>query len=197
VSKQHPHDRPRADAPRVAVSLNEEDMAALTAYFYRHTPSGRRRDRILKSMPLLVAVVWAYTVREHPEWGMQNPTRYALYLATGIPIIAGLGWLSLWYLRPNIARMSVQMGPRKRMLEPLTMVLEPEGIRLETKAGVGKAPWLGVRHVGKTDDHIFLLFTGPNGFIAPRRDFDNAEAFDAFAETAEHYRAAAKEGGKP
>lgn len=163
------------------VQLNEDDMAALSAYYYKHTPSGRRRDRILKAAPVVVAVVWAYVARDHPEWGMQEPGKYWLYVGLGTPIILLLSWAMLWYLRPSMARMSVRMGPRKRMLEPLTITLLPGHVELMNADGRGKVPWASVRHVGSTGEHVFLLFAGPNGFIVPRRSFESDAAFEAYA----------------
>jgi hypothetical protein len=167
-----------------AVSLTEDDIAALSDYYYKNTRSGRRRDRIMKTAPVLAAALWAITASTHPEWGIKDPAKFALYLSTGIPIIVGLGWFCLWYLRPTVARWSVQYGVRKRMLEPVTITLEPEGIRLDNAHGTGRAPWAGVTQVGQTEDYLFLLFVGPNGFVVPRRVFGDAAAFEQYCEAA-------------
>ena len=169
----------------VHVTLDPEDVVALQAYYYRHTPAGRRRDRILKTGPLLLALAWAWTVREHPDWGVHDPARYALYIGNGIPIIVGTAWGGLWYLRPAITRWAVTRGPRSRMLEPVTISIEGDDIVLENAHGRGKVNRTQIRHAGHTDTHCFLLFAGPNGFVIPRRCFKNDQDFLAFVADAE------------
>ncbi len=169
--------------------MNEDDVVALQAYCFKHTRPGRRRDRILKTGPLLLAVAWAWSVREHPDWGIDDPMRYALYVGIGIPIILAASWGSLWYLRPTVTRWSVKSGPRKRMLEPLTITIKNDCIALETEHGKGNVQWVEVRHVGHTPDHAFILFAGPNGFVIPRRSFKSEQDYQAFVAAAEAPRA--------
>jgi hypothetical protein len=182
---------PSVTRPSVAVELTEDDLAALNDYYYKYTLSGQRRDRILKAAPLVIALVWAFTVRNHPEWGVQNMARYLLYAGIGAPLIVALGWGLLWYLRPTMARVGARIGPRKRMLEPLTLTLQPEHLELRNAAGIGRVPWASVLHAGHTPEHLFILFVGPNGFIVPRRSFTSDEAFEAFAQEAERLKDAA------
>lgn len=166
----------------VSVTLTEDDVVALSDYYYKHTPGGRRRDRLMKSLPILAALLLVVGMSTDPEWGIHNPGRYALYVGTGVPIVAGLGWLSLWYLRPSLTRWSVQHGLRSRMLDPLTLTLAEDALLLDTQHGTGRAPWSGVQGTGRTDGHIFILFSGPNGFVAPRRYFRDDAHYDAFWE---------------
>lgn len=177
-----------SDVNTVRVALDPEDVVALQAYYFKHTRPGRRRDRILKTGPLLLAVAWAWSVREHPDWGIDDPMRYALYIGIGIPIILAASWGSLWYLRPTVTRWSVNSGPRKRMLEPLTITLSEDHIALETEHGKGTVQWNEVRHVGHTAEHAFILFAGPNGFVIPRRCFESEQAYASFVAMAERPR---------
>ena len=177
----------------VEVQLDEEDLVALSQHYYEVTPRGRRRSRMLFGFGIVMCAFWAVAVRDHPKYGIDNPTQYALYVGVGIVIILSGFAFMLWYLRPTIARMSARLGAKRGTLKTTRFQLQPDRIKIETGGNTGSVVWESVTSVDVTANHLFVLFGGLNGFIIPVRSFESREAFDAFAAEAKLHFDTAKQ----
>ena len=147
---------------------------------------------MLYALGVVLALAWAAAVRDHPEYGWQDPAKYALYTGIGVTLILGGYAFLLWYVRPTVARMSAAIGQKRGALAPTRFRLTPGRIELETGGRTGNVPWEQVSGAYRTELHLFLLFTGLNGFIVPARCFDTSGEFDAFADAAEQFHHALK-----
>ncbi|MBI1318223.1 MAG: hypothetical protein GC168_04620 [Candidatus Hydrogenedens sp.] len=176
----------------VEVQLHEDDLAALSKYYHEHTPAGRRRTRVLYGIAVIACVAWAYSVREHPVYGIAHPEKYALYVGIGVGVILAAFYFLLWYARPTLARLSASIGHRKGITKPTQFRVTPAGLELQQDGRTGTAPWGDIRAIGRTEKHLFLLTLGINGFILPARCFENAEAFARFADEAQRLKQMAK-----
>jgi len=172
----------------VEVRLNEDDLAALSKYYHEETPAGRRRTRMMHGIAALSCVMWAYSVREHPKYGVaENPEGYALYVGIGVAVILAAFYALLWYARPMLARLSASIGHRKGITQTTKFRAAPEGLLLQIEDRTGTAPWADITAIGRTPTHLYLLTIGINGFILPARCFGSEAEFEAFATRAQDF----------
>ena len=138
-------------------TLTGTDYEHYLRYFYAHTMTGRRHMRRLYAIGV------------------------AAFLISGA-LLGGGYWYAVSRLWPSIAQAALRMSPQKGMFTETDIVIENEGMDVETHQGVGRLDWENVADVAETPDAIYLFMGGINAFIIPKRAFSSdADSALAFA----------------
>lgn len=175
-----------AEPVAVSFTVTDDDYRALARFLCYETPKGReslRRYAISAVVLPLVAGGVVYAIR--PD----------LVLAA---LVAAFALVLMQVLRRSAAQKRANriyglIRPRneRRMEEPGTITLTPEGIEARYKEGAGKVPWRGVTQVGRDATHVFIILGQVNALAVPMRDFGSPRDFEHFYQTAVEYHAEA------
>lgn len=171
---------------QVSFRLADEDYRALARFLSRETP-GNRKARRRGSIGAVVLTAFA-----------AGPA----YFFYGDVIAAALvGVLVLLFARifrqgadrTRFARIYNAIRPRdeRRMKEPGTVTLTPDGLEARYGDSAGRIPWRTVTQLGRDGGHIFIIMGMANALVVPQREFVDPEEFEAFYRAAVVYRAKA------
>lgn len=150
------------------------------------------RSRLFRSFPLVVGGVLAVllglaaAVTDWPGGALWPiPAAAALGFGVGLPIAWVVAWLGERSSARLVARMAWAAARRDGLVGPQRVELTPQGLRTTSPKGETLTRWSGVQEVVRTQDHVFVFVTRNTAFMAPRRAFPSADAFEAFGRETE------------
>ncbi len=163
-------------------TLTGTDYEHYLRYFYAHTMTGRRHMRRLYAIGVAAFLLFVWREYDHPKFGIAHPAYFASYMIISGALLGGGYWYAVSRLWPSIAQAALRMSPQKGMFTETDIVIENEGMNVETHQGVGRLDWENVADVAETPDAIYLFMGGINAFIIPKRAFSSdADSALAFA----------------
>ncbi len=156
------------------------DYVALNTLLARRNPMARFAHLLLAAFVAMAAAVaiWATFGRSRPGW----------------PVAVGafLGFAAGWFLPTPLARLQAFLvfrgAAREGQLVGQRLELLPLGLRVTSRNGETLTRWPAVKEVVRTEDHVFFFIASRTAFLAPRRAFADANAFDVFCQRVQTYK---------
>lgn len=176
-----------AAGDQVTYTLEKDDFAALARFLVFETPRGRRimarNERSILLMLTLVAGL-SFLLTRNPQFT----------LTMGAACVLLFFWMRRTNRKLVVSRVYRTILPSDvaRFRTPSTLRPSPEGLNAQHGDREPKRiAWPEVSHIGRDDDHIFIVLGQANAFVIPGRCFEATGHFEAFYESARQYRQAA------
>lgn len=166
---------------RITYDLTEHDFMAYARYHFRHGADARASRNRLFFFGAIALAVFAYGIKDDPNFGLANPPMYALRLLLTVSVFGGLYGIYFFLVRPNVMRGWLKTAMRK-MLGKTTLELRDDGIHVNKADGKGRLKWSELREVVETRDHVYLIMGPLRAFVIPKRAFADAQERAAFLE---------------
>lgn len=162
-------------------TLETKDYIAFNLYHTYHSPSLKKMMLAQKFIPLLVFViapVMAIKVTQQPPvyWGV----------VFGLVSIIWLIRFPKYFERNLTKRLAKMIGEGKNqgLFDPKSMVINEEGIHLESLSENSHTRWQAIEKMVIDKDHIYLYNSAISAFIIPKSAFEDEKACDDFLEEA-------------
>ena len=164
---------------RITYDLTEHDFMAYARYHFRYSADARASRNRLLFFGTIALAVFAYGIKDDPNFGLARPAMYALRLVLTVTVFGGLYGIYFFLVRPNVMRGWLKTAMRK-MLGKTTLELRDDGIHVNKADGKGRLKWSELREIVETSEYLYLIMGPLRAFVIPRRAFADAQECAAF-----------------